>query len=473
MLAGVRPAWVERRRTAVALALAACLSGMSASAAFAQERVYQTNLAEEDWSFLADSSKRTDWWDPVKYIPFGRDGWFMTLAGEVRFRPEGFRIKATDTAPSTRDNYLLQRYLFGADFRFGGRMRAYAEFQSGIINGRTAGPRPTDQNSLDLHQGFVEWRSSRDAKARFSGRLGRQELNIGSSRLISASPTLNTKRSFDGLRVTALGGGWRFEGAAAALTGLQPGIFDDGTNAGIRFWGVAAVRPGQGAKGSWTFYYLGLANRNIQFAQGRGRDERHTLGVGWRAAARIVDFNYDLILQEGNFEGADVSAWGISTETGFRVPAVGWRPRFGLRANGASGDRDAADPSLQSFNPLFPGASFAGPIGLFGATNMIDLTPFVSVMPRRGLILGVERPMYWRTSTADGVYNTALRLLLPPRAGTGHFVGATLGILGIWQATHHLQMSGAVIRLVPGRFLDTTFVRGGAGLYSVTAAYRF
>jgi hypothetical protein len=34
-------------------------------------------------------------------------------------------------------------------------------------------------------------------------------------------------------------------------------------------------------------------------------------------------------------------------------------------------------------------------------------------------------------------------------------------------------MSGAVIRLVPGRFLDTTFVRGGAGLYSVTAAYRF
>jgi hypothetical protein len=459
--------------TRSAVLLVACLSAMPAVPALAQQRIYQPNLAEEDWSFLADPAKRTDRWDPLKYVSLGRDGWFMTLAGELRYRPEGFRIKSTDTSPSTRDNYLLQRYLFGADLHFGSRVRIYSEIQSGIINGRTAGARPTDQNSLDVHQGFVEVRSRREAKVGISARVGRQELNIGSSRLISASPTLNTKRSFDGVRMTVTSRGWRYEGAAATLTSLQQGIFDDGLETDIRFWGVAAVKPGQGLKGSWTFYYLGLGNKNIQFAQGRGYDRRHTFGVNWRAASRVVDFNYDLILQQGSFEDADVDGWGISSETGFRLTSKGWRPRFGLRANAASGDRDARDPSLQSFNPLFPGASFAGPIGLFGATNMIDVTPFLSFMPTRGLVLGIERPMYWRTSTGDGLYNTILRPIVPPNAGTGRYVGATFGVLAVWQATQHVQLSGAAMRLVPGQFLKTTFVRGGAGLYSLTATYRF
>jgi hypothetical protein len=451
----------------------ACLCATLANAAYAQQRAYQPNLAEEDWSFLADPAKRTDRWDPLKYVSLGRDGWYLTLAGELRLRPEGFRIKAKDAIPSTRDNYLLQRYLFGADLHFGSRLRIYSEIQSGIINGRTTGPRPTDQNSFDVHQGFVEVRSRRDSKVAISARFGRQELNIGSSRLISASPTLNTKRSFDGVRTTVTHGGWRYEGAAATLTSLQPGVFDDGTDTDIRFWGIAAVRPGRGLKGSWTFYYLGLGNKDIQFAQGRGYDKRHTFGVNWRAANRWVDVNYDVILQQGSFENADVNAWGVSSDTGFRLTSKGWRPRVGLRANGASGDRDARDPSMQSFNPLFPGASFAGPIGLFGATNMIDVTPFASFVPARTLIIGVERPMYWRTSTGDGLYNTTLRPVLPPGAGTGRYVGATFGVLAIWQTTAHVQLSGAVMRLVPGRFLETTFVRGGVGIYSVTAAYRF
>ena len=437
----------------------------------AQERVYQTNLAEEDWSFLADGSKRRDRWDPLKYVALGKEGWYLTLAGELRLRPEGFRIRPFEGTPSTRDNYLLQRYLFGADVHFGRRVRAFAEMQSGVINGRTTGPRPTDQNSLDLHQGFVEWRSASGPRPGFGTRVGRQELSIGSSRLISASPTLNTKRSFDGVRVTAHWSRWRFEGAAAALTGLQPGIFDDGTQTDIKFWGVAAVT--QGPRGAWTLYYLGLSNRDIQFAQGRGRDARHTLGVGWRDTAGIFDFNYDAILQRGDFEGGEVGAWGVSSETGARLVRGAWHLRFGLRANAASGDRDAADPSLQSFNPLFPGASFAGPLGVFGATNMIDVTPFVSAAPGRRLILGLEWPQYWRTSTADGLYNTALRLLLPPGAGRGHHVGSSVGVLSIYQVTPHVQVSGAIIRLVPGAFLDTTFVRGGLGLYSLTATYRF
>ena len=102
-------------------------------------------------------------------------------------------------------------------------------------------------------------------------------------------------------------------------------MFDDAAEASIKFWGVAAVLPALKLRGSWTLYYLGLSNKDIQFAQGRGRDARHTLGVGWRTTAGIADFNYDLILQKGDFKGGDVNAWGVSTETGFRPRRSGGR----------------------------------------------------------------------------------------------------------------------------------------------------
>jgi hypothetical protein len=451
----------------------ASLLGLLPGLIHAQERRYETNLADEDWSFLKEPSKRVDWWDPVKYVPMGHEDWYLTLAGEVRYRGEGFRIKATDTTPSVSDQYLLQRYLFGADFHFGNRIRVYTELQSGVINGKIGATRPTDKNTLDLHQGFFEWRTNPSEAPRFDVKVGRQELTIGSSRLISAAPGLNVKRSFDGVRVAVAKRSWRIEGAAAELTELESGAFDDAPDRRITFWGVAARMAGPGLKRAWTIYYLGLRNKDIQFAQGRGEDTRNTFGINWHGNKGGLDFNYDGIAQIGSFQGNDARAWGISTETGFRWRSAAWRPRAGVRSNAASGDRDPANPAMQSFNPLFPGASFAGPIGLFGPTNMIDLTPFISVIPRRGLVLAFERPWYWRESTGDGIYNTALRLLAPPTAGTGRFIGGSSGVLVVWQATRHLQLTGAIIRLVSGQFLDTTVVGAGAGLYSATAAYRF
>src|SRR5206468_8912813 len=71
-------------------------------------RIYQPNLAEEDWSFLKDESKRVDFWDPLKYISLGAEDRFLTLSGEIRFRPEGFRIRGIGDIPSTHDGYFLQ-----------------------------------------------------------------------------------------------------------------------------------------------------------------------------------------------------------------------------------------------------------------------------------------------------------------------------------------------------------------------------
>jgi hypothetical protein len=128
---------------------------------------------------------------------------------------------------------------------------------------------------------------------------------------------------------------------------------------------------------------------------------------------------------------------------------------------------------LQAFNPLFPGNSYSGAVGLLGPTNLTDLTPALAMSPRTGLSLGIEAPIYWRSSTRDGIYGTDLRLLILPEAGDGKYVGTNPGVLVVWQVTRHCQLQGVVTRFLAGDFLESTFVSRGFGFYSASAVYRF
>ena len=363
----------------VKLVLTASLLGPVAPLSLGQTtaiRIYLPNPAEEDWSFLKDPDKRADFWDPLKFIPLGGEDRFLTLSGEIRFRPEGFRVRAVGDNPSTRDGYFLQRYLFGADLHLNQRFRLYTEIQSGLINGKLNSPRPTDKDSLDLHQAFFEWKEKLRGDREFSLRVGRQELTIGSSRLISASPGLNVKRSFDGAVFAFKGKAWRWDAGFAKLVSLSKGVFDDLPDHEQTFWGISAARKSPRFKqGQLGFYYLGLDRELTIYAQGVGRDQRHTIGVKWSGSGSRLDLNYDAIFQWGKFSGSTVEAWAFSTETGYRISKTHWKPRFSVRADIASGDKDPADPKLQAFNPLFPGNSYAGAVGLLGPTNLTDLTP--------------------------------------------------------------------------------------------------
>ena len=436
-------------------------------------RTYLPNTADEDWSFLSEHSRRSDFWDPLKYISLGREGRYLTLSGEVRYRVEGFHLKGID-GTATRDNYLLQRYLFGADLHVGPRFRLFTEFQSGIINGQLRSERPTDQNIADFHQAFLEWRQPINGKGVFGVKAGRQELSIGSSRLISASPGLNVKRSFDGALLYFRNDAWRIAGTFAKLNSINPGAFDDRVDSQETFWGFAASRKSpRFQKGELGFYYLGVDRANAEYEQGEGRDLRHTLGMKWTGTGTRFDLNYDMILQWGSFNGSAVRAWAFSTETGYRIVDARSKPRIWFRCDVASGDRDPSNPELQSFNPLFPGNSYSGLVGFLGPTNLTDFDPAVTFTLRKNVSLTFEAPSYWRTSSADGVYAPDLKLLLHADVGQGKYVGTNPSAVGVWQVTRHILFQGAVTRFIAGAFLEKTDAAGGFGFYSATMMYRF
>jgi hypothetical protein len=468
---------------AVAIALAASpgiARGQEAPAPAAQPapppvvRTYQPNIADEDWSFLADRTLRQDWLDPIKYVPLWGGKSYLTFGGEVRIRPEGLRLRGAPGQDRPVDNYVFQRYLFATDWHVGRRLRVYGEVQSGLIDGRGGSPRPTDRNVADIHQAFVELRSPKGRPRQVLIRAGRQEMTIGSSRLISASQGLNVKRSFDGVVAGYHAGPWHLEGGSARLVSVGDGAFDDRSTWEQEFWGASVQRTRLGfSGGAGTVYYLGVNREQSLYVQGAGRERRHTVGGKFAGAWRGVDFSYDLIGQWGEFADAPIGAWATALETGLRVRTWPLRPRFTLRINSATGDRDAADPRLDAFNPLFPGSSYSGQVGLLGPTNLTDITPGAQVLLPHRVVVMFESAFYFRSSLRDGVYNIELRPLPLPPTNDARYVGTNPAVVAVWSATSHLTLTGVITRFVPGPFVAGTFVAHGFGFYSSSITYRF
>src|SRR3990170_7499572 len=141
----------------------------------------------EDYSYLKDPAKRTDFFDPVKYIPLGRDDIYLSLGGQFRERYEYFDNNAFGAGPQDGDGYFLHRLLLHADLHATKYFRAFAQFKAANIDDREGGPRPIDKDKADLQQAFVDFKlplptGSKDAATL---RLGRQDLLYGAQRLIS------------------------------------------------------------------------------------------------------------------------------------------------------------------------------------------------------------------------------------------------------------------------------------------------
>jgi hypothetical protein len=141
------------------LALSAC------DAAFGQysgngsidPRAYKIVPADEDWSFLADPSLRSDRWDPIKYIPLRKDAkdWYLSIGGQIR---EDWERVVNDNwgLQPYNNHYLLERYILHLDAHYGEHFRTFVDFKSGISTGRIGGPRPIDEKRLDFASAFVE-----------------------------------------------------------------------------------------------------------------------------------------------------------------------------------------------------------------------------------------------------------------------------------------------------------------------------
>jgi len=338
-------------------------------------RTYSLMREDEDWSFLKDPSLRQDFWDPIKYIRLGPQGWFLTIGGEAR---EAFEKVANDNwgAQPYTNTFFLERYMLHTDWRFGKHFRAFVQLKSGLESFRRGGYRPIDDKKLDFEAAFVEIGAA-EGDHWVVLQAGRQELNYGSGRLVSVREGPNVRQSFDGARLKMKAGAWRVDAFAARPDLDKPGYFDNVPDHRTSFRGVYATRPWRSGV-SFDSYYLGLDRKSFTYNRGTAQETRHNLGARlWRPPATKEsewDFDYEAVWQFGSFGAGGIRAWTVAPDTGYSFLGTPLQPRVSVKADISSGD-DPRSGSLGTFSPIFPIGNYFGVLADTGPgpVNFIDV----------------------------------------------------------------------------------------------------
>jgi hypothetical protein len=443
----------------------------------APARIYHLLREDDDWSFLADPAKRQEFWDPIKYIRLrsDRNDCFLSMGGEAREVWEQIGNDNWGQQPFM-NAYLNERYMLYFDVHYGKHVRSFVEFKSGLNSYRIGGPRPIDEKKFDFQAAFLEVGTG-DEHDWIKVRAGRQEMEYGSGRLIDVREGPNMRLSFDGFKVKAGIGSWQIDGFAVRPDLDRPGFFDNVPNHGVGFWGVYSVRPLTKTI-TLDAYYLGLDRKTATFNRGVGHEVRHSIGarlsrpvaernLGW-------DFDYEALWQFGTFGSANISAWTVASETGYRFPNVPLKPRFSAKGDISSGD-DPRTNTLGTFNPLFPKGNYFGVLATAGPgpINFIDVHPRAEATLPHSVTASVDWIFQWRESLRDGVYSVPGFLIIPAGKSNARFVGHRPGTEVRWQANRHLWFQADYGIFYAGKFVKESQSGRNLNYWALWAGYKF
>ena len=442
-----------------------------------EDRSYKLLRENEDWGFLADPALHLDSWDSLKYIRLRPDNntWYLTIGGEVREEWERIGNDNWGQQP-LMNGYLLQRYMLHVDTRYGRYFRTFVQLKSGLELFRAGGPRPIDEKKLDFLAAFLEFGTSGDQNW-LKFRVGRQELNYGSGRLVSVREGPNVRQSFDGAKIRSKFGAWSVDVFAVRPDLDKPGFFDNAPDHKTAFWGIYSTRPLTKVI-SVDFYYLGQDRKQATFDRGTAHEVRQSIGVRlWRLSSpqrRGWDFDDEAVWQFGSFGAASIRAWTVASDTGYSLANARLKPRFSMKADISSGDNPKSH-SLGTFNPIYPIGNYFGVIASTGPgpVNFIDVHPRVQTQMPHGVTISTDWVLQWRESLLDGVYAVPGFLIRKAGDSDARFVGHRPGIEVRWQADRHLWFQADYGIFFAGTFLKDTMPGRNLNYAAAQVGYKF
>jgi hypothetical protein len=192
----------------------------------------------------------------------------------------------------------------------------------------------------------------------------------------------------------------------------------------------------------------------------------------WRAG-RLFDYDQEAIVQRGRFGSGAIHAWAFASEEGMSPFQGAGRARVGVRTFFASGDRDPKDPTLESFDPLFPGISYSGKAGLIGPTNLITVDPSFAMSVHPRVRFTFDWAQFWRASVHDGLYGINVALLRSGLSTTDRRVGSQGTVEIDVHVSAHLSLWGSVTAFRTGPFLEKSPPGADLRYVAIHSAYRF
>lgn len=302
------------------------------------------------------------------------------LRGQVRINPDFDGSQGTDPTD------VLQRVRLSlkATFR---NLTGYVELQDARAWGFEASTVSNEANT-DLHQGYLQL-SGQLGKNDYFLRAGRQEVNLGSKRMISNLGWAPNARSFDTLRGQLKTQRYTVDALAAILSPVASiSVTDDSTDPPTQE--TIDSRGSQLLSLHFAAHFHPAFNGELHLLKISQRPtaanpnlDREVFSPGARLLGKpLPGLQYELegYLQTGNVGERDHVAWAHATKLGYELVGVNGKPGAFVRFSMASGEpcepnadgECNAEKSEEFFN-FFPlNHAYYGLVDLFGWRNLRD-----------------------------------------------------------------------------------------------------
>ncbi|WP_235032926.1 alginate export family protein [Sphingobacterium sp. 18053] len=428
------------------------LSILSLFPHFSKAQTYKLMRFEEDYSALADSTRHG--YQKLKYSHLTADGkLWLSMGGEARLEYVDFNNEDWGRVKLGHNNFLLQRYSLHADLHFGTRLRLFTQLRSALQHGRKNGSRQIDEDQLNVQNLFIDGTLFKQNDKSVLIRLGRQELDYGSGRLISVGEGPNARRYFTGAKLAYNSSKVNIEAFAMMADTIRPGIFDNKPSKQVNLWGAYGkfIVPQQA---NLDLYYIGIYRDRSAFEEGIAQETRHTIGTRiWKYGGGFI-YNLEGAYQFGSFGQGKISAWTASVDIGYLFENTVLKPSINLRNDYISGDKKAGDGNLQTFNPIYPKGGYFGFSPQIGPVNLIDIHPYATLDLLSKLKMQVDVVFNWRHTLQDGLYRPSGSFNQPGSTSRKRYIGTAYLANFTYAASKQLSLVTGIQYFKTGAFIE-------------------
>jgi len=416
---------------------------------------------EEDWKIAGDSGNC--FYQRIKSLPLSNDGKInLSLGGEIRY-DFGGKVDE-DWIRHQGFNYsILQRYSLHSSIQLASDVRVFFQMNSALEAGSKYGAAATDEDKLNVQNLFADLHILNDGHDQLTLRLGRQEVDYGSGRLVSVRDGNNARQYFTGAKMLYSSPKVVLDAFFLNAGEVNPGIFDN-LSSHSNLWGCySKFHLGQAVH--LDIYYLGTRRDLVHFEAGTGRERRHTLAARYWGKGRGLVYNLEAAYQFGAFQEGNISAWTTAVELGYTFQYVKYKPSINLRNDYISGDHNRYDRTLQTFNPLYPKGGYFGFNPLVGPSNLIDVHPYLILQVNDKLTLQTDIIFNWRYSLEDGLYRPSGTFNASGAGSEHRYVGTSYLISSDYQFGRYLTLSWGLQYFSVGSFLKDIMPRWANSKY--------
>jgi Alginate export len=427
----------------------------------------QPPFYDMDFRYLDDPNNTdVDYADCLKRIHLG-DNWLFSTGGQVwnRYAHEDHaRLSRID------NGYDLLRGRIYGDLWFRDQFRLYAEFLSAYSFAHELVPLPIDRDPADFLNLFLDVKLMNLADHPVYARIGRQEVLLGSQRLITTLDWAATRRTFDGARVFRQG-----EKFDVDLFWLQPVIPNpqgwSSVDHNINFAGMwTTYRPRKGT--ALDLYYLFLDNSSRIVQQGliRSPNSVHTIGSRYSGDQDGFLWDFEGAVQLGERGQKNIIAGMATAGLGYNLANSRLNPSFWIYYDYASGTRNTAGGTSSTFNQLFAfGHYYLGWADQVGRQNIHDLNASVTLFPTKWINLQMQYHHFWLASATDALYGAAgLAIRRSATGAAGTNVGDELDFLVNFHLSKHSDLLFGYSKFFGGSFIEKTAGANGSTDMSTT-----